>query len=361
MRVALVYDWINTFGGAERVLLELYRIFPQAILFTSVYDRENTPWAKVFQIKTSFLQKIPFASSHHEFLPLLTPFAFENFVFDDFDLVISVTSTCAKGIITKPQTLHVCYLLTPTRYLWSHRDFYFRNRFFKFVSFPAISYLRRWDLVAAARPDYLIAISKTVQMRVKQFYNRDCVVIYPPVAIEKFRNTKKQRGDYFLVVSRLVPYKRIDLVIRVFNKLQLPLIIVGSGRQEFFLKSIAGSTIKFVKDLTDEELIRYYEGCRALILPSEEDFGIVSVEAQAAGKPVIAYNKGGAQETIKENITGIFFNEQTVNALIKAIEYFEKINFSEKECRDNSKRFSRDFFRKKFFRQIKQFLSNKIR
>ena len=354
MKVALVYDWIHTFGGAERVLIELYNLFPNAELFTSVYDRVNAPWAKLFKVTTSFLQKIPFAASHHELFPLLTPMAFENFVFDGFDLVISVTSSDAKGIITKPGILHVCYLLTPTRYLWSHKDFYLSNPFLKIISSPFVFYLRKWDSLAKARPDHLISISKTVKERTMKFYKRECDIIYPPVSVDKFikRKSLNKTGDYFLVVSRLVPYKRVDLVIYACNKLNLPLVIIGTGRQEFFLKTIAGPTVTFLKNLTDNELISYYQNCRALIMPSEEDFGIVSVEAQAAGKPVIAYGEGGARETIKEDITGIFFQKQNINSLIKAILKFEKTSFSKQDCQKNSKLFSRERFRREFYSLI---------
>lgn len=363
MKVALVYDWINIFGGAERVLLTLHNLFPQAPLFASVYDKRRTPWANVFEIKTSFLQKIPSASYHHELFPYLTPIAFENMDFTGFDLVISVTSSDAKGIITKPGCLHICYLLTPTRYLWSHQDFYLSNPVLKFISSPIVSYLKRWDRVSKTRPDYLIAISKTVKERIRKYYQIQAEVIYPPVSLGKFFNRKTvlSSGNYFLVVSRLVPFKRVELVVNAFNKLRLPLVIVGTGRQEIFLKSIACSTITFVKNLTEDDLISYYQNCRALILPSEEDFGMVSVEAQAAGKPVIAFDQGGARETIKEGITGVFFKEQTTNSLIKTLSLFKNLEFSQDACRENSKRYSETIFKAKFTEIIRKYYKKYIK
>ncbi len=361
MKVALVYDWINTFGGAERILLELYHLLPEAVLFTSVYDKRNTSWANQFKINTSFLQKIPFFRSHHEILPLFIPIAFESFDFSGFDLVITVTSAFAKGVITKPETLHICYLLTPPRYLWSHYQFYLKNRFIRWLSWPLINYLRQWDSIVQKRPDYLIAISQTVRQRVKKFYQRDCEVIYPPVLVDKFVNKAKseKQADYFLVVGRLVPYKRIDLAIQACNRLKKPLIVVGQGRSELALKAMAGSNVKFLKNLTDEQLISYYQKCRALILPSEEDFGIVAVEAQASGKPVIAYGQGGSRETVKNGVTGLLFRQQTVESLIEAIKQFEKMSFSVKKCQENSKKFTNTLFRLKFKQKIQEYLSNK--
>lgn len=350
MNIAIIYDWIHTFGGAERILLELHNLFPQAPLFTTVYDKSNVDWANMFKIQTSFLQNIPLAKAHHELFPFLTPIAFENFDLSEFDIVISLTSSDAKGIITKPKTLHICYMLTPTRYLWSHENFYLNNRPFKLITKPVVKYLKKWDLMAKTRPDYIISISKTVQKRVKKYYQLDSEIIYPPVSIDRFKqnNTLKLTNDFFLVVSRLVPYKRVDLAILACNKLQKNLVIIGRGRAETHLKSIAGSNILFLSNLTDNELISYYQSCRALIIPSEEDFGIVSVEAQAAGKPVIAYGKGGARETIKGNKTGIFFQKQNVASLIEAILKFEKTSFSKQHCQQNSKLFSRERFRIKF-------------
>src|SRR5258708_777508 len=212
MKVALVYDRINKWGGAERILLALHEIFPEAPLYTSVYNSELAPWASIFTIKTSFLQKFPKASSHHEMLATLMPVAFESFSFDEYDLVISITSEAAKGIITKTTTKHICICLTPTRYLWSGYNTYFSKSVFKNISKPIVHYLKKWDRVAAQRPDAYIAISQEVQKRIKKYYGRDSVIIYPPLTIESKgkknpENQKQITDNYFLVVSRLVPYK----------------------------------------------------------------------------------------------------------------------------------------------------------
>ncbi|MDD5600058.1 MAG: glycosyltransferase, partial [Victivallaceae bacterium] len=319
MNVALVYDRINKWGGAERVLLALHELFPDAPLYTAVYDPVSAPWAHVFEIHPSFLQSFPFARHHHEYFSWLTPLAFESFNFDSYDLVISVTSADAKGIITKPGTRHLCYCLTPTRYLWSHHDVYFQNSFFQFISKPMVRYLQKWDKVACSRPDSYIAISKTVQTRIQKYYKRDSKVIYPPAKIIKKTvcpevKRKSLPDIFFLVVSRLVPYKKVDLAIRSCNKLQLPLVVVGTGSEEKRLKSLAGPTIQFKKNLTDEELAWYYQHCTALIMPQEEDFGLSGVEAQSFGKQVIAYAKGGATETVIAGKTGVLFTGQTVDA-----------------------------------------------
>ncbi len=308
MKVAIIYDWIHTFGGAERILLCLHKLFPKAPFYTSVYSEKHAVWAKKLKIYHSFLQKFPQAVDHHELYPLLTPIAFESFDLSAFDVVISVTSADAKGVITGPNTLHISYILTPTRYIWSHVDYYLGLKLIKFISTPMVSYLKKWDMVAKSRPDYLFSISKTVKERIEKYYNRQSKVVYPPLVFEAGNKSADASLDYYLCVSRLVPYKRLDLVINVFNRLQKKLVIVGVGRQRNYLTKIARPSISFVGNLTDKELISYYKGSRAVIVSSEEDFGLVGVEAQSFGIPVIALAKGGSLETVKENITGLFFN-----------------------------------------------------
>jgi len=353
MKVALVYDRLNKWGGAERVLLALHKLFPQAPLYTSVYDREKAPWARVFNVRTSFLQNFPFAI-HHEFYAILMPIAFESFNFDEFDLVISVTSEAAKGIITKPQTKHICYCLTPTRYLWSGYDEYFKNLFLKLASKPAVWYLKFWDKIVANRPDVFIAISKEVQARIKKYYKKRSTVIYPPIDNLNYKvlDNEYEKGNYFLIVSRLVPYKKIDLAIKAFNKLKLPLKIVGTGSECKHLKKIAGPTIEFLGNLTDKELVGYYSGCRALIFPGIEDFGLTILEAQSFGKPIIALRSGGALETIIERKTGIFFNELNIESLIKAIEQLNNTKINPDDCIEQSQKFSFDNFKKQFMEEI---------
>ena len=347
MKVALVYDRVNKWGGAERVLLALHKIFPQADLFTSVYNSKKAPWAKEFNVYYSFLQKFPFAPSAHEIYATLMPISFESFDFDKYDLVVSVTSEAAKGIITKPGTFHICYCLTPTRYLWSGYNEYFRNPILRFLSKPAVSYLRSWDKIAAERPDKIVAISKEVQKRIKKYYDLDSEIIYPPLD-SNLSSQEGSGGDFFLIVSRFVPYKKIDIAIKAFNKLKLPLKIIGGGAGERYLKSIANKNIEFLGDLTDEKLSFYYKNCRALIFPGLEDFGLVMAEAQSFGKPVVAFRGGGALDIIKEGKTGEFFDEQTPESLIKTMEIFLNKRYNTKSCKENSLRFSFEIFKKQF-------------
>ncbi len=359
MRVALVYDWVYTFGGAERILLALHKIFPDAPLYTSVYQKNQADWASQFEVKTTFLQLIPLASTHHYLFPLFTPVAFETLKFDSYDIVISVTSADAKGIITKPGTLHICYVLTPTRYIWSAKSAYFQHKITQKISAPFIKYLRKWDLIAKSRPDYLIAVSKTVKNRINKYYEKDCELIYPPVNINKFKINKIHKNpDYYLIVSRLIPYKRIDIAIQACNYLNRNLVIVGSGRDHNRLKKIAGSKIKFAGNLTDHQLISYYQNCRAVIITSEEDLGLVAIEAQAAGKPVIAFASGGVTETVIAGKTGIFFSGQNKNSLIETIKKFESNKYLAEKCLENSQNFSEEIFLKKFRKQILKYYEN---
>lgn len=349
MKVALVYDRVNKWGGAERVLLALHELFPKAPLYTSVYSEKNAPWAKVFpEIKTSFLQKLPYARKNHEKFALIMPSVFESFDFSNFDLAISVTSEAAKGIIT-PNNAHVCYCLTPTRYLWSGFDDYFETNIKKLLGKPALNYLRKWDQMAANRADRMISISSEVKDRIKKYYQRESQVIFPPVDLKKFNRKKNvNKEKFFLVVARLVPYKKIDLVIKVFNELKLPLVIVGTGNEEKRLKRKANSNIKFLSQLTDLELLNYYEEARALIFAQVEDFGLAAVEAQAAGTPVIAFKAGGVLDIIKNEETGVFFDKQTPESLISAISQFSKMKFYKKDLLDNAVRFSKENFQRNF-------------
>lgn len=346
MKIALVYDHVNKIGGAERVLEALHEIWPEAPLYTAVYNPATTPWAKKFQVVSSFLNHWPLAKKHHEIYPWLTPLAFESFDFSAFDVVISVTSAEAKGILTKPSTLHLCYCLTPTRYLWSGYNQYFKNKIFRILSKPIINYLRNWDKVAAQRPDYYLAISKNVQQRIKKYYGRDSEVIYPPVNILKW--IMEKNSQFFLVVSRLVPYKKVDIVIKSFNQLGLSLKIIGAGSEKRRLKNMARSNIEFLGQLTDQELLGYYQNCRAVIFPQEEDFGLVPLEAQACGKPVIAFKSGGALETVIDKKTGTFFYPQTSEALSKKLKEFKESDYRMEDCRQNAEKFSQTIFKKNF-------------
>lgn len=364
----MVYDRVNKWGGAERILLALHEIFPEAPLFTAVYDSLTAPWAKVFRVIPSFLNQFPLAKSHHEVYPWLMPLAFESFSakggpgsdgnFDEYDLVISVSSEASKGVITKPKTLHLCYCLTPTRYLWSGYEEYFKNSVLRLASRPVVNYLRQWDKIAAQRPDYYLAISRNVQKRIKKYYGRDSEVIYPPVETGEFRLGNQELGVgkdiYYLVVSRLVPYKKVAVAIEAFNRLNLPLKIVGVGSEMGRLKRMAKANIEFLGQLTDEQLLSYYQKCQAVVFPQEEDWGMVPLEAQSCGRPVIAFRGGGALETVVENKTGLFFTPQTGGALAAAVKKLAEVRLLKKDCRQNALKFKKEIFIRKFKNLIEQ-------
>ncbi|MDD3532253.1 MAG: glycosyltransferase [Candidatus Shapirobacteria bacterium] len=339
MKVALVYDWLDSWGGAERVLLEFNRLFPQAPIYTSLYQPKRADFAKKFpKIEVSFLQKL--SSFGHRFLAPLMPLAFENFDFTDFDLVISVSSFAAKGVITKPPTKHVCYLLTPTRFLWFPNQ-YQGKKFPKIVN----NYLKTWDKIASQRPDKIITISGTVQKRCQEIYQRPSRVIYPPVN-NKFSPPVKRgrKANFFLIVSRLERQKRVDLAIRAFNDLGWPLIIIGIGSQEKRLKRLAKKNIRFLGKVSDQKLIGYYQKAQAVIFPQEEDFGLVALEALACQTPVIAFRAGGAVEIVKEGQTGLFFTPQNSQSLKEALLKFPKNDYNKDNFYFDRKRFNQKTF-----------------
>lgn len=355
MKIALVYDRVNKFGGAEKVLLSLHELFPKAPLFTSVYSRQNAGWASVFRVKSSFLQRFTFTHNIHDKLAPIMPFVFESFDFSGYDLVISVTSESAKGIITHPPTKHVCICLTPTRYLWSGYKEYFSNSFFRILTLPLVYYLRKWDVQAASRPDKIISISSAVQKRVKRYYKRESALVFPAVEFRvKEKKPKNVNTDlpFFLVVSRLVKYKRIDIAIRAANKLKKRLVIIGVGHEEESLKKIAGPTVTFLGFVPDEELAWFYRNCQALVFPGREDFGIVMVEAQLFGKPVIAYRGGGAIDIVREGKTGVFFDKQNPQDLFLILKKFRSSRYNTKECKNNALKFSSGSFQKEMKKVI---------
>ena len=363
MKTAILYDRVNKWGGAERVLLALNEIFPDAPLYTSVYNPHSAQWAEAFpKVIPSFLQKIPKAKFHHELLAPLMPAAFESFNLGRYDLIISVTSEAAKAVITKPHQKHICYCLTPTRYLWSGHKDYLNTNFKRTVSKPLVSYLRKADKNAAHRPDIMIAISGAVQKRIKKYYNRDSKIIFPPVNISHRENSLllgfaarsafSLDAKYFLLVSRLVPYKKVDLAIRVFNQLKLPLVIVGSGSEERKLKNLAKKNIKFAGFVDEKKLQDYYQNCKALVFPQNEDFGIVAVEALSYGKPVIAYKKGGALDIVKEGKNGLLFSSQTEESLANTIKKLFTMEFDSDIITSTARKFGEERFKKEFLNLI---------
>ncbi len=356
MKVALVYDRINRVGGAERIVTALEEIFPQAPIFTFVYDPKLAHWAAHYQIRSSFWSKIPFLKSHHEWLPGVPFFTFAKFNFSSFDLVISVTSAEAKDIKVRPPTKHVCICLTPTRYLWSHYQQYFANPIVKALSLPLISVLRLRDFSAAQKPDLLIAISHTVARRIKKYYRRQAEIIYPPVDTKFFYPAQNPRCDFFLIVGRLVKYKRFDIAVTACKNLNLPLKVVGQGPQLKFLKKIAGPKTEFVSHLTDAQLRGYYQKCTALIFPQEEDFGITAVEALACGKSVIGYHRGGAAELIEPGVTGELFAEQNVASLTDILKDFDYNKYQPQDCRKQAEKFGKERFKRELTKIINNLL-----
>jgi len=348
MKIALIYDRLATqFGGAEEVLLALHETFPSAPLYTSIYDERQARWASAFTVKTSFLQRLPFAKKFPRLFVGLMPLAFEQLDLSEFDIILSVTSAEAKGVLTKPNQLHVCYLLTPTRYLWSHYAEYTNDRATGWFRKSIFQYLRWWDSTAALRPDYIIPISHHVAQRCKTYYGRETEpVIYPPVRLTFFKNEKNTTERFYLIVSRLVEYKRIDLAIEACQKLKRKLVIIGDGPDLMRLKAIAQthsappSLITFLGAVQSQQVEAYYTSCSAFLSPAEEDFGITILEALSAGKPVIPYKGSGGAEVVEENKTGVFLKEQTITSLIAAIEKSESISWDSEYIQKSVRKYS---------------------
>jgi len=361
MKVALVHDYLNQMGGAERVVLALHEIFPDAPIYTSIYDPERVDAAfQKMDIRTSFMQKLPLVKKHHQpFLPFY-PFAMERLDLRGYDLVLSSSSAFGKGVITRPETMHICYCHTPMRWCWNYDEYVKREqlgRISRSVLPFLITGLRVWDQTSAMRVDHFIANSPAVAERIQKYYRRDAVVIPPPVEADRFTfDPTIQPEAYFLIVSRFMPYKRIDLAIAACNLLRLPLVIIGNGRDEKRLKSLAGPTIRFMGRLADAEVMYYYAHCRAFILPGEEDFGITPLEAQASGRPVIAYRAGGALASVIDDVTGSFFNEQTVESLAVALSSFDERKYDPQIIRNHALEFDMP----RFHRRILQFIEAKM-
>lgn len=361
MKVAIVHDLLIKLGGAERVLSSLLEIYPTAEIFTLLYDAKGTE--SIFEkhkINESYLAKLPtFLKKRHKFLFPYMPSAIEKFDFTGFDLVISSSNSYAHGVITPSDAKHIVYSHSPMRYAWDYTHKYFAEQnsssIFKAFGRILLRDLRVWDFLASKRSNSIIANSKTVQSRISKFYRRTSKVIYPPVDLSRFKVTEGHQ-DFYLIVSTLTPYKKIDLAIKLFNKINKKLIIIGDGPARKSLQSISNENVDFLGRRSDKETAEYMQNCRALIFPGEEDFGITPIEAMACGKPVLAYRKGGLTETVIEGKTGEFFNTQEVDAMEDALgrmilnEKFYKC----KEIRENANRFSKEIFQKEIKKLIKE-------
>lgn len=356
IKIAIAHDWLTNMGGAEKVVINFKEIYKDAPIYTTVYNPDNlAPELQNIDVRTSFIQKFKNAKNNHQkYLPFM-PTAWEQFDFNEYDVVLSSSSSCAKGIVTSPSTMHVCYCHSPMRYAWEfYGEYMSREKVGKLkkMLIPYImNYIRIWDVVSANRVDYFIANSRNVAKRIWKHYRREADVIHPPVKASYF-NIIDQDEEYFLIVSRLVAYKRVDLAVEAFNELGLPLVVIGTGPQLEYLKSIAKDNVKIMGRQPDEVIREYYAKCRAFIFPGEEDFGITPLEAQASGRPVIAFGKGGALETVVDKETGVFFSEQTVDSLKRAVNEFKSINFNKNKIRQHALQFDEEIFKEKIKKYI---------
>ena len=349
-RVAIAHEWLTVPGGSEKVVMALLDLFPQAEIFTSIYDpRPWPPQITERPVHTSFLDRVPRAQRiYPKLLPLMNR-AFESFDLSGFDLVLSSNHSCAKNVLAPPGALHVCYCHTPMRHAWEPRFLEGEvGRVPPALLHPLLARLRRQDRAAAARPDYFVANSRHVAARIAKYYGRDAHVIHPPVDVKPLLATPRAESDYYLFLGRVIPYKRADIAVAACEQLGRRLIVAGDGRAAGPLREVAGSHTEFRGHVSDEELRELLAGARALLFPGEEDFGIVPVEAQAAGTPVIAYGVGGATESVLHGETGILFSEQSAAGLARAIEEFESSALDETRIRDNAKRFGPERFAEEF-------------
>ncbi len=358
-KIAIVCDWLTSRGGAERVIYVLHGMFPNAPIYTSIFDENLTEFADA-AIITSYLQNIPFAAQNHRFLLPFMPHIFETFDFSDFDIVISSCHSCAKGIITKPNTTHICYCHSPMRYAWDNAPEYIKeyemSSILKKIGGKFLHKIRIWDKLAAARPDYYIANSRYIKDKIKKFYKRDSEVIHPSVDMDKFYISGAQK-NYYLAIGRLTPYKKFSLLVDVFNDLGYPLKIIGTGVEYAKLKGRANKNIEFLGRVEEDKLAHLYAEARALVFPQIEDFGIAPLEAMASGTPVIAYKAGGVLETITPE-TGLFFEEQNALMLEAALYRFEKTHkiFNPQKIRKHAEKFSIENFVGKFGKFIEKTL-----
>lgn len=355
MRVAIIADWMSNVGGGGRVLTQLHAMFPDAPIYTTIHDPERLPEEmRDWDVRPSFLQRVPFARRRYQaFLPLM-PLAFEQFDLREYDLVISTSSACAKGVITRPDALHVCYCYTPCRYIWDlYHDYTAGRRSLPLIA-PVAHWLRIWDRLSSDRVDHFVSLSHEVAGRIRRHYRRDAEIVYPPVEVDRIVPNGRPAEDFYLVVSRLVEYKRIDLAVQAATRLGRRLIVVGEGPMRKRLEGMAGPTVEFRGFLPDDEVADLLARCRAFLFPGLEDFGIAPVEAQAAGRPVVALGRGGTAETVVDGVTGVLFDEQSVEGVIDGIRRLERMRIDPAACRLNAERFSPERFREELSRVIEE-------
>ena len=354
MKVAIVHDWINSSNaGAPRVVLAIAEMFPDAPIYTSVYDPEKAAEFNKYDVRTSFIQKLGPLRKKHQYFPFLRQRAFERMDFSDYDLVISSSGSEAKGIKTGPNTLHINYCHAPTHYYWRHYEDYIKHPGFGALDPIAriglklmIGRARKWDLKAAQRPDEIISNSSFIAKEVQKYYSRDAHIIHPPVDISRFAKVGKEKRAGLIVVGRQEPFKRIDLAVEACTALDIPLTVVGTGSQHERLKQLAGSSVTFRTGVDDEELSRLFQEAAGFIFPSEDDFGIVAAESLGAGTPIIAFGTGGSRDIVEEGKSGLFFKEPTSKSLQKALKQFENMSWDHTLIQASAKRFSKQRFQK---------------
>lgn len=366
LKVAIVCDWLTGIGGAERVVYELHRLYPEAPIYTSQYAPGQIDWFENADIRTSWLQRLP--KSLKKFLPLLRAWTFSRLDLSDYDLVISSSGAEAKGVRTGPNTVHVCYCHSPTHYYWIRHDEYVKNPGFpRGLNWLArlglkllVDPLKQWDRHAAKQPDFMIANSTHTQAMIKKYYRRDSVVIHPPVDTERFKLPAKPPLRHgFVIAGRQTPYKRIDLAVQACTDLKVPLVVIGSGPDHRKLEKLAGRSVTFLTSVSDFDIVQHFQSALGFIFPNMDDFGIVPVEAMAAGTPVIAYEKGGALDYVVPNKTGIFFKKQTVPALTEALEAAMTKSFNYEAIAEHAQQFSIASFRKHVQTFVKECLDSR--
>ncbi len=358
MKVAIVHDWLVAYAGADRVVDQMHVLFPNAPIYTLVYDKKNMPKRfETYDIRTTFVQKIPFATRIYKWLLTLMPRAFEQLDLMAYDLVISSCSCCSKGVITRPDAVHICYCNTPIRYAWDFYHVYLKQaHWLKRLVMPSqMSRIRLWDYAAAGRVDHFIANSNYIAKRIQKYYRREADVIYPSVHINEM-TPPDHPDDYYLMVGRFTHYKRMDLGVLACVALGKRLIVVGGGEMEKTMRALANQNVTFLGKKSDEEIRTLYRNAKAFLFPGEEDFGITVVEAQSAGCPVLAFGRGGALETVRDGETGYFFDEQSKESLMQCMERFEKegVAYDRQAIKEHSKQFSEERFRCQFLQYCLQ-------
>lgn len=352
LNVALVHDWLVSSGGGERVLRDLHRMFPNAPIYTLVYDQTKAPkWLEECDVRPTYIQKWPGGKTHHKYLLSFMPKAWEALDMSEYDLVISTCSSCCKGVITRPDAEHICYSFSPTRYVWDlyHEYMAGAGAVKRFFMPGMIHKVRLWDFQAAQRVDHFVADSNFVGSRIKKFYRRDFTTIYPGAHINEYPIVDEPE-DFYLVVSRFVHYKRVDIAVEACNMLGKKLVVIGSGgEEEQKLRAMAGLTIEFKGRVSDEEMEHYYSRAKGFLFPGIEDYGLTPIEAMSAGVPVLAYGKGGALETVADGKTGLYFHDQSAKGLAECIERFERegVSYTRQQIHEYSLGFSEEVFRQK--------------